>query len=670
MKPNRSLQQWLSSAVVGVALVASPSLGLAANLVYTFDTDTQGWGANNAATTVAWDGTQNRGPSGGSLKCTLDPTVGNTLNPAISVDFDTLKYFDVEFDILVDPSSSMDGAGTYGNVQIGDFDSTWAWHSAYYGNIGTNAGTWKHVKLAFQTPYQPRINLQILLQASNGTFTNNVTVYIDNVVFQDGSPGNLVTLEDFAWPEECVPDKPGGSWGPGAVWSYDNTLYAGGALKAHFDYGSTNTGWQDGAIQIADYPSSWDPAKFTKIAFDLYLDAPHGLPSYGQVEMQYYWSWAGIIPAVALSEANVGKWVRYTNSLNSVSSNPQGIVIHPGGNNVSGVFNYYFKNIQVWQPSGPPRMATVRQEESPTGQGVEFTMNAKNNQWQRDALCVPATTPDYSWVSRTPLSYSFTIATFPDAVKHAGFEVHLFIVNESTVPGGNGQWNETYGACDWNAADLVKFTIENKAGGGVTVRMAWKTGLPGANPPDANRVVDATGTTAVGTWTLTFDTDTTGTITGPGGFTASFTLPDVVKTQFDPNGAAALSFLQFGMGQNDSANNNHNYNASGVFSAISMSGGLYAFSESFPGPALTSGGTAWRTTGNAVQFAPNNTAVWVSWSLPDDGFRLLVSPNLNSWADAGVTGSYVNGGNRAAAVPASKMPSGSDTKAFFRVISP
>jgi hypothetical protein len=313
-------------------------------------------------------------------------------------------------------------------------------------------------------------------------------------------------------------------------------------------------------------------------------------------------------------------------------------------------------------------MVTARQEESTTVKGAQLTMNAKNNQYQRDAICVPSATPDYSWVGRTPIDYSFTIGNFPDAVKHSGFAAHLFIVNESTIPGTAGAWNETYGASDWNAADLVVFTVENSAGGGVIVRLNWKTGSPGANPPDANRVVDAPGTTAIGIWTLHFDTDTTGTISGPGSFSASFTLPAAVATQFDPNGAAALSFIQFGMGQNDTAGNNHNYMASGVFSEIKMTGGLYAFDETFPGPALNSGSMAWRTTGNAVQWVPAGIAAWVTSSTPDDGYSLQVSGDLSTWNDAGVTTSYLVGATRISGVPAASLPAGN--AAFFRLKKP
>ena len=52
MKQRPNVQTWIPSALVGLALAASTSLGWAANISYTFDSDLQGWYANNAYSSV------------------------------------------------------------------------------------------------------------------------------------------------------------------------------------------------------------------------------------------------------------------------------------------------------------------------------------------------------------------------------------------------------------------------------------------------------------------------------------------------------------------------------------------------------------------------------------------------------------------------------------------
>jgi hypothetical protein len=665
MKLKPHAQKWTISALVALALAASASLGLAANISYTFDTTAEGWTDHGAAGTVVWDGTHNRGgATGGCLKCTMVGGTDTEVDPIIDVAFDTSTAFSVEFDLMVDPASGTDTGGNYGNLQIADLDSAWAWHSEWYGSLGGSGGkfsTWQHVKIPFAGAYGPRAHLQFQLVTWSGPYSANVIIYIDNVVIQDTPPPTKAVVIDFAWPEQCVADS---SWGAvSRTWSRDTTLHSDGSLKEVVDYGSGNTGWQEGTGEFHNFPAPYDLSKFTYVDFDLYLDAPTGLPSYGQYELASWYGWTDLAK-VTLSADNIGKWTHYSAALPTSAGNCQGLVFRPDGNNLSGVFTYYIDNVTFWRPAEPPTIKALQKETSPAG--AKITMDTAGN-YQRDAICVPSGQSFFTWYGQTPVSYSFTITNFPDALAHPGFEAHLYIVNQDSIPGGNGTWNQTYGGCDWNAADILEFRVENAIAGGVIARIDWKTNLPGANPL-TNAIyhpVVVNGPTAIGTWTLTFNDNTSATVTGPGITATNFTLPSEAAAQFDPN-TYPNSFLQFGIFKNDGSGNGKNNFSSGTFSEIAMSGGLYPFDDTFGGPGLTAN-YAWRTSSStAVQWVPPDTAWWLTWTTPDDGFGVQVSGNVDgTYNDAGVTYTYSSGATKVGAVPAATMPAGNS--AFFRL---
>jgi len=631
------MQTWIPSALVGLALAASTSLGLAADITYTFDSDAQGWYAADGHGSVAWDSTNGRGGAG-CLVYTIpaDGTTNGTteIDPRVDVAFDTTGYFSMEFDIMIDPGSGTDTGGTYGNLQFGARDAGWSWDIIWYGSVGGPGGafnSWQHVKKSWTSNYGLKAYLQMQLAASGAPYSTNVIVYIDNVVVRDGTPPTQAVMYDFAWPESVTTGV--SSWGNGVVVSHDTTMATNGSLQVAASYPGT-TNWQEAVVQLN--PFDWDPSKFTYLDFDLYLDAPTGLPSYGlmqvfQISDSWGWTW---IAGPSLSEANnVGKWVHYSNIPLSSMTSSHGFIFQGGGSfTVATNFTYYIDNVTVWKPAEPPTIKALSKESSATG--VKITMDNDSSQWQRDAICVPSGQTFYTWYGYTPISYSFTITNFPDAATHPGFEAHLYIVNQDTVPSGGGAWNQTYGGCDWNAADIFMFRIENGTNNDVIARVDWKTNLPSANPLTNelyHPIMVTNLPTAIGTWTLHFTDNENGYITGPGLTQTNFTLPPEAAGQFNPDTVCLNSFIQFGMFKNDGANDGHNNQASGTFSAISMDNGLYYFNETFPGPGIQGSGTLWRTSSSsAVQWVPSDTAYWLTWSTPDDGFSVQVLTGLAS----------------------------------------
>ena len=667
------MQKWLPAVITGLALAASTSLALASDISYTFDSDVQGWYAADGHGSVTWGSTNGRG-GGGCLVCTMvsDGTTGDAeIDPRVDVAYDTLGYFSVEYDLMVDAASGVDTAGNYGNLQMVDWNAAWNWHSEWYGSLGAPggafSGTWKHIVQPFTATYGSRVRLAFQIAASTAPYTTNVIVYIDNVLIRDGTPPNKAVLYDFAWPEECVPAN---SWGGGGasspVFSQDTTLHTNGSLKEVVTYASGVSGWQDAPAEI-HWPT-FDPSKFTYVDFDLYLDAPTGLPTYGGFALAYWWSWAQFANA-GLSEANIGKWTHYSFPL--PAGTPSGIVLHPGGNNLSGTFTYYLDNVTLWSPAEPP---TIKKLVKGSGAGgVQITMNDNSSQYQREAIVTPSGNGPYNWSAQGqyPVSYAFTITNFPDAKTHAGFEAHMYLVNGDT---DTSAWDQTYGGVDWNCPDILKFTVENGTTGAIA-RISWKTNLPGNNPPGdvLHNPVIANGPSAVGTWTLSFIDPTNYVVTGPGVSTNASLPAEAVANNFSPS----VDYIQFGVFKNDGANDGRNNQASGTFGEVQMSvNGTAVFEDTFPGPDLTANYTWRKTTSSggatAVQWVPPGIAWWLTWTLPDEGFEAYVAGAIKGpWNDAGVGATngffYTQGATRIGGVPAANMPAGAGSASFFQL---
>lgn len=321
--------------------------------------------------------------------------------------------------------------------------------------------------------------------------------------------------------------------------------------------------------------------------------------------------------------------------------------------------NIWFELNTNTAPVPPPTMGL--QKAGPAG--VQITMDNKGDQWQRDAIVTPAGTGPYHWTAQGtyPVTYSMTLADFPaPGTGHTGFEAHMYIINQDTSNG-----NETYGGADWNVPDIFILRIENGAND-VSATIQWKTNLPNANPPGGalNNPAVANTPNAIGTWTVTFTNANNGILTGPGGVSTNFTLPeDAVANNFSP----ATSFIQFGIFKNDGANDGHNNEISGTYSRVKFDGPLAAFDDNFSGSSLTNL-YAWRTTSaSAVQHIAPGAAWKVDWTVPAEGFNLESSASLTGpWTQVALAKTYQSAGKVHGIVPLSALPGGNAT--YFRTV--
>lgn len=320
--------------------------------------------------------------------------------------------------------------------------------------------------------------------------------------------------------------------------------------------------------------------------------------------------------------------------------------------------NIWFEWNTNTAPADPPTLALEKSGSS----GVRVQLSELGNQWQRDAVVTPANAGNYFWGGggATPVTYSFTIADFPDPVPHEGFQAHMFIINADTTDGSTG-FNATYGGADWNVPDIAIVQLTSTTNETYDLVFSYKTNQADQNPT----AIPATVTnipSPLGTWSLSFTHNTNVTMSGPG-VSTNFTIPeDAVLNNFSP----VESYIQFGFHKNDDENDGHNDGASGTYDRLQKTGGSVVFDDTFNGAELTNN-YAWRVTSeSAVQFIPAGTAWELSWTLPAVGFIPESAVDAGGpWGDAGASSTYTSGGAGHALIPTSALPSTDST--LFRM---
>ncbi len=258
-----------------------------------------------------------------------------------------------------------------------------------------------------------------------------------------------------------------------------------------------------------------------------------------------------------------------------------------------------------------------------------------------------------SWIGRgNPVVYSYTVAEFPTA---AGFYCGLTI-----APGDPA--TQTYADPDWSAPTALWLNVAANGDGTQQVRFAYKT-----NQPSANGMLYGAGVltnftyngSAVGTWKVTFTSDTDTTLTAPDGSTYSASIPADIAAMF----AGPGGFWLMSCPANDA-----NIGQSMTFSDLSITGTASAINQSFtPGVlsallVLESQVYNWNTNPpNQFLLTAANGKYWNHWTLPDNGFSPVVKTNLASgeWQDLAYSAILVNGGARWALVSPSALPGAS-----------
>jgi hypothetical protein len=287
-----------------------------------------------------------------------------------------------------------------------------------------------------------------------------------------------------------------------------------------------------------------------------------------------------------------------------------------------------------------------------------------------------------SWIGGTyPVSYSFKLLDYPANIG----QTMIFLVPVNSVPGGSGSmYNNEY--VEYQATNALWLNVAPDGTNGVTGTVEWKTNLPNSNPNQTALMI--TNSTAVGTWTLTFTSQSGGTLTAPGASPVAFSIPDSnIATDF-----ANSLVAYFGVQPNSTAGEGEYED----WASISVTGvaGVNE-NENFTTEASIS--SEWETNtlttalNSSVELATTNTPYWVYWTLPANGYGLAVATNLttapwhlpeyyNDFGDGNtIPGTAAQGNNEWVLVPLTCLPTvdgnmqngqALSRNAFFKLFNP
>jgi hypothetical protein len=289
--------------------------------------------------------------------------------------------------------------------------------------------------------------------------------------------------------------------------------------------------------------------------------------------------------------------------------------------------------LQITMTTNPPPPPRPTIGVLPAKRGLRVFQQASDAVYTQEGMA----TADFnqSWVGlatpSTPVRYAITFQDF-DTVANYTINVQ-FVPNAGTGP---------YAV--YNADNDFLWTIRSGGGAsGFTTAVAFKTNSPAnVNGFETNIVVAPMATTSTngrGTWTLTFTTDTNGTVTAPDGTSASFVLDPNMTAQF----ADPLTIF-FGTSAGATGGFGQFTDISRI--AVTNVGGLNENDDFTSETNLDP--TVWdpsfsRDAGSVI-LVSSTPSYWVNWTIPDDGFGLETKACLNSGTNVWFSPDYYGSG--------------------------
>lgn len=256
---------------------------------------------------------------------------------------------------------------------------------------------------------------------------------------------------------------------------------------------------------------------------------------------------------------------------------------------------------------------------------------AQGGQYSRTQIATQSSAQ--SWVGGSfPVSYSFTVSGFDANVRVNEF--HAFWIPLNYNSGTLNQYSD-YSTARNTLRLYVQQPFVNSPD--VVAQLAWKTNLLNSNPN--HLILNITNATLVGTWTVTFSSATSGTLTAPGAGTVTFTnIPaDAAATFANP------LVWEFGMQPDDNADIGGYIDITHA-QTVNVATGVPVNSDFTTGTVDTN---IWRTgsvsTANGIGLVPvnpANTPLWVNWTTPDVGFQLATKADIGNHAIAWKTPNY------------------------------
>ena len=433
-----------------------------------------------------------------------------------------------------------------------------------------------------------------------------------------------------------------------------------------------------------DLNGTHDATKYTNITVAIHVDPSSTLSTagtYGNLQMGFYSG--NFLGSQTIPASATNGWVTLTQPIDpsatgigSVGGINFRIQSYDNYHNPVGPVYFWLDNLamNVSPVEIPP--PTLLPPAVPVSGLNLFSAPSNGDQYQRTGI-LAINSAGTSWVGATnPVTYAVTIKQAPQA---AGYQTHIFLVT-GTAP------NET--APDYNQTNLIWLSIETDGNGGANANFRYKINEYSSNSnlfgaefigsASAGTLKTIHSTSVLGTWALSFSQDTEVTMTAPDGTSATFSIrPEVAANFADPysDGNPNPIHIYVGAQPNGDAKIGLDVVLSGFSYSNSFSGA--SFSDNFSAAALDP--LVWKLATqdrNAVQQFPAGPAYLVAWSLPDGGFSLQTTSNLqdpNSWntltgpsPTAGPVQTFALQGKDTAYVPLSVLNSTGPN--FFRLI--
>ncbi len=248
---------------------------------------------------------------------------------------------------------------------------------------------------------------------------------------------------------------------------------------------------------------------------------------------------------------------------------------------------------------------------------------ANGSQYARTQIATVDT--NQSWVGGAyPVSYSFNISGYDPAL--AINEFHAFWIPLNWNSGTLNQYSDYSTAQNTMRLIITQGVAGTGSNAMVVAQLAWKTNLLNSNP--VNVMVGVSNSTIVGTWTVTFNSATTGTLTAPGSSPVPFTFNDAnLATDF-----GNPMVFEFGM-QPDPTTSIGTYVDVTHAQTVNVATGVPVNSDLTTGSINTNiwlTGSVSQTAAALVSVNAANTPLWVYWTTPDIGFALATKADIGN----------------------------------------
>lgn len=572
---------------------------------------------SRAGSTVTYDGTLNAagGAVGsGSLRISgpFDPANTGWQEAVFSLDiadFDASLLQSLSFDVKVDPSSTPRAAGDYGNIQvILRNGSNWDWKQQTMVPL-TNT-SWQRVTVLLANGEQPINDIRaITVRIAQNEMAGTVTANIDNIAFNDE-----VIVDNF---DDGNTDGWAANWGTTPDVSFSALDGSGretsGSLRVAANYFTPQSTWQQ-AVMTVPFPDTNVSAGFTHVNVDVKID-PASTPSvngdYGLFEIK---TTSGN-PTIGGMRLTTTEWTHLSFEITPSIGILNGLLFQLGDDDMVGPIIYNLDNLTWTVRTAPPPPPTLKIEKAASGLSLVHTAT---DQYGRHNIYSADSSVLGFYNDFDPVTYAFTILSFPDAMAYPGFQTHMFL-----VPGSPG----TETSPDWNEPNIIFLDVKAGAGGSGNCTLRWK-----ANQANGNSQLYAGGLPVVnsasvlGTWKLraSGNANTHLVVTAPDGSSTALDLPDAVASAY-------ANPLRFYIGVQGNSPNNIGQKV--LLGSVRITKGetddTVLLEDNFSGEALDT--TKWvvNATAGGVQFLrPADAGFLVTWGLPDDGYVLRWKDSL------------------------------------------